>query len=114
MSNNRLFTVLMGAALLIVAVLTFRLAVVTTETVAAASDEAAIALGSQPETVAAPPAPGISFYRSPQQDRCFDVPLHEAASCRASDAQRESESAISFRSPLAECFDVPLWETCDR
>jgi hypothetical protein len=45
----------------------------------------------------------IPSYRSPL-DVCYDVPLREIASCRAT----SQVTVPAYRSPLGVCYDVPL------
>jgi hypothetical protein len=97
-------TVILSLALVVV--LTLAVPLVTARTAVAsnpASDSVAVADNSQ-EAATQHKAP-IPSYRS-RFDVCFDVPLSEAAACRA-----EGQTLMpSYRSRLDECFDVSLSE----
>jgi len=122
MRNNRIFIILLGAAVLLVVGATLWQVTATSQVVSAASEEAPLAAGPDGVVGAADwaeiPSPAAVIARPPsyrsRMGQCYDVPLQEAGSCLASTA----ESALGdprFTGPgTDECFDVSLSETCDR
>jgi len=122
-TNNRIFIVLLGATLLLVAGATLWQGIATSQVVLAASDDAPTAVVSRAQTapegqgqISSPAGvvKGPATYRS-RQGECYDVSVREAASCLASSAERVTIEHLYQRRPgPAECFDVPLRETCDR
>ena len=114
MSHHRIFVVLAIVSLIVIAGLTVRLAVATTEIVSGSSAEAAGPLE------APPPADQDSSNQSaaqPALDDCFDVSVSELLDCRsASQAaiQGLPDLAAPSRPPVDVCFDVSPSEVCDE
>ena len=113
MRNNRIFIVLLGAAVLLVVGATLWQVTATSQVVSAASEEAVGAgdwaeFSSPAAVVARPPS-----YRS-RMGQCYDVPLQEAGSCLASAAESATGDPRFYSPGPDECFDVSLSETCDR
>jgi len=113
MDTGKWMRVLVGGAVVLIAALTFRQAIAISETVSANAAEAPPALEIQGVSPASPPANRPSGFRAPP-DVCFDVPLNEAAHCRAEEAENAIHPADSPRLPPDVCFDVPLREACDE
>jgi hypothetical protein len=114
MFHNRLLSVVLAGALVIMAGLTIRQAVATTEVVTGASDGAATTLDGQP--AAAGPNTAVHAYPYLSgRDECFDAPLEEAVACRKARRAAAEATAVPTPvggSPLDECFDVGLLDTC--
>jgi len=114
MSGHRVFNILAVVALIVVAALTVRLAAATKE-ITSSSAEAASALDSS-QGPADQASAGSVRSLGPTLDECFDVSFGEMAACHAdvrASSQNLAESTPPFHGKLAECFDVPLSETCD-
>ena len=122
MRNNRIFIVLLGAAVLLVVGATLWQVTATSQVVSAASEEAPLAAGPDGVVGAADWAEILVPCGGDRPTALLPVAngavlrraLQEAGSCLASSA----ESAMSdprFTGPgTDECFDVSLSETCDR
>ena len=98
-------TIIFSVGLMIVFLLAAQF--VTAETEAASNPSSAAA--SLPDDDNPSSNPGymgtIGSYRA-LPDKCFDVPLREAAACR----ETSQTTNRSYRSPLDECFDVSIRE----
>jgi len=112
MSSNRLFYVFVVVALVVMAGLTVRQALTTTQAVSAALSRAP----DQPERAASSNAVNVTqSYRS-ALGKCFDVPLKEAVGCRAANQTLDKNIVDNtrtyrlLRNRYPECFDVPLRE----
>jgi hypothetical protein len=107
MSIGRIFMLAVGGAVVLMAALTAHQAVSITQT-ASAAEAVAETRGALASGTDGHPSP----FRTPPE-QCFDVPLPEAAACRALEGIQVSPSGSTRRSPPNECFDVPLREICD-
>lgn len=118
MRTNRIFVVLLGATLLLVAGATLWQGIATSQVVSAASDDApavgeAMAESQGQLSPAATVVTEPASYRS-RQGECYDVSVGEAANCLAPSDVVSTIDPRFHRPGPDECFDVPLRETCDR
>ena len=101
-------TIALSIVLVLILMLTARLATARTEAVSDPSTDAAGVSEIQEQSADLKSTYSALSYRS-QFGECFDVSIKDLAACRAA-----SQAPLqSFRSPLDECFDVSISEVAN-
>jgi hypothetical protein len=101
MSKFRTF--ILGVAMVLMLILTFRFVSAHTEVAANPASQPASIFNNDASTN--PYHINFPIYRTTLSE-CFDVPLWQVASCR----HASQTPARTYRSSLDECFDVPISE----
>lgn len=97
-------TVILAVVLVLILLFAAQLVTAKTEDVSNPSPDPVVVANNEEQPANQNP-PSVPLYRS-RFDVCFDVPLSEAAACRA-----ESQTLVPADHPrLDECFDVSLSE----